>query len=257
MTSSSDPDQIRAEIERTRAALSSDVDTLAYEANPATMAKRKVGRVTGRLSGVRERVMGTAQDTAQNASATTSSAASSVTGAVQSASGTVQDAVQSAPGAAKAQTQGNPLAAGLIAFGAGLLVSALIPASEKEQQAAVALQEKAQPLTDEVTEVAKQAAQNLQGPAQDAAAAVTETATDAADTVKQEGTSAAQGVQEHAKDATNKVADQQKRRGVPRGGTTRRAATPYASKGEDAGFCAVGLSADAVLFQRGRYRDAF
>ena len=42
MTSSSNPDQIRADIERTRATLSSDVDTLAYEANPATKAKHTV-----------------------------------------------------------------------------------------------------------------------------------------------------------------------------------------------------------------------
>jgi uncharacterized protein YjbJ (UPF0337 family) len=203
---SSDPDQIRADIERTRAALSSDVNTLAYEANPTTMAKHKVGRVTGSLGGVRDRVMGTVQDSANSTSDATDSAMSSVSGAAQSAS----DAVQSAPGVVKSQTQGSPLAAGLIAFGAGLLVSALIPASDREAQAAAALQEKAQPLTDELTDVAKQTAQNLQGPAQEAAAAVRDTAADAAGTVKDEGTSAAQGVQEHAKDATDKVAEQQR-----------------------------------------------
>ncbi|WP_207843638.1 DUF3618 domain-containing protein [Williamsia soli] len=206
MTSSSNPDQIRADIERTRAALSSDVNTLAYEANPATMAKRKVGRVTGSLSSVREKVMGSATDTAQGTSDAASSAMSSVSDTAQSAS----DAVQSAPGALKAQTQGNPLAAGLIAFGAGLLVSALIPASEREQQAAVALQEKAQPITDEVTDIAKQTAQNLQAPAQEAAQAVKDTATDAAATVKDEGASAAQDVQDHAQQATTTVADQQR-----------------------------------------------
>ncbi|PXW36082.1 UNVERIFIED_CONTAM: uncharacterized protein DUF3618 [Williamsia faeni] len=206
MTTSSDPDQIRADIERTRAALSSNVNTLAYEANPATMAKRRVGRVTGSLGSVRDRVMGSAQDSAQSASGAKDSAVSSVTGAAQSAS----DAVQSAPGTVKAQTQGNPLAAGLIAFGAGLLVSSLIPASDREAQAAAALQEKAQPLTDELTNVAKQTAEHLQGPAQEAVAAVKDTAIDAAGTVKDEGASAAQDVQGHAKDATSRVADQQR-----------------------------------------------
>lgn len=206
MTSSSDPDQIRADIERTRATLSSDVNTLAYEANPTTMAKRKVGRVTGTLGSVREKVMGSASDTAQSTSDATSSALASVSDTAHSAT----DAVQSAPGAVKAQTQGNPLAAGLIAFGAGLLVSALIPASEREQQAAAALQEKAQPLTDEVTDIAKETAQNLQEPAQQAAASVKDTATGAAATVKDEGTSAAQDVQDHAQNATSTVADQQR-----------------------------------------------
>jgi hypothetical protein len=206
MTSSSNPDQIRADIERTRATLSSDVNTLAYEANPTTMAKRKVGRVTGTLGSVREKVMGSASDTAQSTSDATSSALASVSDTAHSAS----DAVQSAPGAVKSQTQGNPLAAGVIAFGAGLLVSALIPASEREQQAASALQEKAQPLTDEVTDIAKETAQNLQEPAQQAAASVKDTATGAAATVKDEGTSAAQDVQDHAQDATTTVADQQR-----------------------------------------------
>ena len=203
MTNSSNPDQIRADIERTRATLSSDVDTLAYEANPATKAKRTVGKAADRLSGIRNTIMGTASDTGHHTSQATSSAKSTVADTVQSASG----AMQSAPDAVTAQTQGNPLAAGLIAFGAGLLVSALIPASEKEQQAAATLQDKAQPLTDEVTAVAKQTAQNLQQPAQDAAAAVKETATDAVGTVKDESTTAAHDVQDHATNATTTVAD--------------------------------------------------
>ncbi len=44
MTASNDPDQIRAEIERTRSSLSYNVDNLAHEAKPSTIAKRKVGR---------------------------------------------------------------------------------------------------------------------------------------------------------------------------------------------------------------------
>ena len=62
MTTSKDPDQIRAEIERTRSSLSSNVNALAYEAKPSTMAKRKVGKVSGAVTGLRERVMGSAQD---------------------------------------------------------------------------------------------------------------------------------------------------------------------------------------------------
>ena len=49
----------------------------------------------------------------------------------------------------KAKAEGNPLAAGLIAFGAGLLISGLIPSSQKEQQAVSTLQEKAEPLKEQ------------------------------------------------------------------------------------------------------------
>ena len=102
MTTSNDPDEIRAEIERTRSRLSSNVDTLAHEAKPSTMAKRQVGKVSGTVSGLRDRVMGSAHDSASNAGDAAQSAVSSAT-----------DAVQSAPSAVRQQAQGNPLAAGL------------------------------------------------------------------------------------------------------------------------------------------------
>ncbi|MDV7242912.1 MULTISPECIES: DUF3618 domain-containing protein [Rhodococcus] len=195
MTTSQDPDRIRADIERTRRNLSADVDTLAREANPTTIAKRKVGRMTSAVGGVRDRVMGSAQDAGSSLADAQSSAA---------------DAAQSAPRAVRRHTQGNPLAAGLIAFGAGLLVASMLPASEREQEAALAVKEKAEPLTQELTDVAKDAAQNLKEPAQNATQAVKETVTEAADTVKAEGTSAAQDVQGRAADAKDTVREQQR-----------------------------------------------
>ncbi len=113
------------------------------------------------------------------------------------------------PAPVRQQAQGNPLAAGLVAFGAGLVVAALIPASEKEQQAAVAVKDKAQPLQQQVTDVAKDTAGNLKEPARQAVLAVKDTATDAASTVKDEGTSAAQDVQSQAQDAKDAEQDQQ------------------------------------------------
>ncbi len=195
MTTSQEPDRIRADSERTRRNLSADVDTLAREANPTTIAKRKVGRMTSAVGGVRDRVMGSAQDAGSSLADAQSSAA---------------DAAQSAPRAVRQHTQGNPLAAGLIAFGAGLLVASMLPASEREQEAALAVKEKAEPLTQELTDVAKDAAQNLKVPAQNATQAVKETVTEAADTVKAEGTSAAQDVQGRAADAKDTVREQQR-----------------------------------------------
>ena len=78
-----------------------------------------------------------------------------------------------------AKTQGNPLAAGLIAFGAGLLVSSLIPASQKEREAADALKTAAEPLTTELTEAAKNVAEGLREPAQEAMENVKASAADA------------------------------------------------------------------------------
>jgi len=103
------------------------------------------------------------------------------------------------------KTQGNPLAAGLIAFGAGLLVSSLIPPSAKEREAAEALKSAAEPVTTEITEAAKDMAQGLKEPAQEAMDNVKATAADAADHVKGEGQAAVSDVKATAADAKDHV----------------------------------------------------
>ncbi|MFB0840543.1 hypothetical protein ACETK3_21425, partial [Arthrobacter sp. E44] len=78
-----------------------------------------------------------------------SSAGDSLHQATDTVSAKLSDAghtVSAAPDQVKAKTAGNPLAAGLIAFGAGLLVSSLIPPSQKEREAADQLKTAAQPL---------------------------------------------------------------------------------------------------------------
>ena len=140
---SSDPEVIRQQIEDTRRELSYDVDALNEKVNPARVVDRRVTAAKGRLSNIKEKVMGSAQDTTSQAHGMASNAAGSVQGAASSAADSVQSAastavstVQQAPDMAIRQTQGNPLAAGLIAFGVGWLVSSLLPASEKEKQLA-------------------------------------------------------------------------------------------------------------------------
>ncbi|MCW2620465.1 MAG: hypothetical protein JWL64_67 [Frankiales bacterium] len=197
MTTSNDPDQIRREIEATRAELSSDVNALSDKVSPAQIAERQKAKISGAARSVKESIMGSAD------SATSS--AQSALSTVQDKVGSVGDAVSEAPGTVKAKARGNPLAAGLIAFGAGALIASLFPASEKESQAAAAIKEKAQPLVEEVTSVAKEAAGHLQEPAQNALESVKSTATDAVDTVKDEAATAKDDVQGQALDAKDSV----------------------------------------------------
>ncbi len=185
-TDSNDPDQIRREIEATRADLSQNVNALTDSVKPGNVARRQVDKVMGGAADFRDKVMGGADD------------ASSATG----------NAVGAAPTAVRRGTRGNPVAAGLIAFGAGWLVASLIPASSAEQQAATALKDKAQPLTEGVTQAAKEVASNLQEPLQQAAAEVKSTATDATATVKDQASSSAQDVSSSAQDAAGQVKDQ-------------------------------------------------
>src|SRR5690242_6593271 len=110
---SSDPDVIRRQIEDTRRELSYDVDALNEKVNPARVMDRRVSAAKGRMSRVKEKVMGSAQDTTYQAQGVAFNAA----GTVQDAASTAVETVQQAPDMVVRQTQGNPLAAGLIAFG--------------------------------------------------------------------------------------------------------------------------------------------
>jgi hypothetical protein len=125
--------------------------------------------------------------------------------ALQDKASAVGDAVSNAPAQVKQKARGNPLAAGLIAFGAGLLVSGLIPSSQKEQEAVSTLQEKAEPLKEKATEAAKEVASNLQEPAQEAAQSLKETAAQGVQNVKDEGVSAKQDVQGQMQDSAETV----------------------------------------------------
>lgn len=184
---SDDPDQIRARIEATRGGLSDDVNALADKVNPTHVAKRQANRVRGVATRAKDKVMGAASDMGSNANSTGSSVAS-----------TLSDA----PAKLQSQTAGNPLAAGLIAFGVGWLVGSLLPATDREQQAAVKVKDTALPA---VSDAAKQVTDSLKQPAQQAVDAVKETAGAAADTVKDESANAAQEVKDQAQDAKDTV----------------------------------------------------
>ena len=184
---SNDPEAIRREIERTRIDLSENVNALGEKVNPGSIAKRQVSRVRDAATSVKDSVMGSAADGAGAAAAD------------------VRDTVNGASGTAARKAQGSPIAAGLIAFGAGLLVASLLPASQVEQQAAEKVKDTAQPMVDDLADSAKEAAENLKEPAHQAVQEVKAAATDAAATVQDEATAAAADVKTQAQDAKDTV----------------------------------------------------
>lgn len=202
---SENPDVIRADIEATRARLGTNVDAVADKVTPSHIVQRQADKVKETVKenvkdavfGVKEKVMGTADHAAGNVHS-----AAGTAGAHFSDAGA---AIGDAPTQVKTKTQGNPLAAGLIAFGAGLLVSSLIPASQKEREAADALKTAAEPLTSELTEAAKHVAEGLKEPAQAAMENVKATATDATEHVKAEGQGAVSDVKDRTVEARDNV----------------------------------------------------
>src|SRR5215213_3837597 len=180
---SSDPDVIRRQIEDTRRELSYDVDALNEKVNPARVVDRRMTAAKGRVARVKEKVMGSAHDTTYR----TQGAASNAAGSVQNAASSAVDTVQQTPDMIVRQTQGNPLAAGLIAFGVGWLVSSLLPATEKEkqlaQQAETAVKENKDALLAPAKQAAQEIGEELKPAAQQAVDEVKSTAQDAATTV--------------------------------------------------------------------------
>ena len=183
---SENPDAIRADIEATRARLGTNVDAVADKVSPSHIVQRQTDKVKDAVFGVKDKVMGAADHGGESVSE-------------------VGSVIGDAPAQLKAKTQGNPLAAGLIAFGAGLLLSSLIPASEQEREAAEALKNAAEPLTAELSEVAKEVAEGLKEPAQEALENVKTTAADATEHLKAEGQGAIADVQERASEAQDNI----------------------------------------------------
>ncbi len=200
-----DPDRIRREIEGTQRNLSTDVNALTEKVSPGRVVERRVGKLRTAVVGAKDRVMGTAADQASTAGDKLGSVASATGDKLGSAAETVGDA----PESIRRGTQGNPLAAGLIAFGAGWLVSSLLPASEPErrlaEQATDLAREHVAPAAQHAAEEVKE---NLREPVQQAADSVRSEAADAASTVKDEARSATGDVSDRAQEAQQRVRSQ-------------------------------------------------
>ncbi len=187
-TRSDDPEVIRRDIESTRADISRNVDALTEKVSPSRVVGRKVDRAKGAVGSVKDKVMGSSDDPYDHRSV------GGVTDKASSVASSIGDTATSAPSIARQKTRGNPLAAGMIAFGVGWLASSLLPATDKEQQAASAVKDKASEHSDTLTAPIKEAAgnakENLRAPAQDALQSVKGTATEATATVKDEAAAA-------------------------------------------------------------------
>jgi gas vesicle protein len=199
-----------ADIEATRASLSRDIDELTDKVSPARVVERRKEAAKSRFSGIRDKVMGAAPDLgAVTSHVPGMGSGGSGPGVGERASGVASSVGDSVSGTASgavdtlsSKAQGNPLAAGLVAFGAGMLVSALIPVSEKEaqvaHQAVDAAKEHGQPLVDEAKSIGQQMGSDLAETATESAQQVKETAQESVQHVKEEGQSSAQSVKDEA-----------------------------------------------------------
>lgn len=208
----SDPDEIRGNIEQTQQALSADVDALTDKVSPPKIMERRVQQTRSAVTSVKDKIMGGTAEQTSSMGGTVNSTASSAKDTLASTASSAADVASSAPEMARRRTQGNPLAAGLIAFGAGWLISSLLPATEPEQQVASQVKdlatEKGRPVVQQLSQAGQQVAQELGESAQQKAQSVKETATDAASTVADEAQTRAGDVTDRAQEARGRVTEQ-------------------------------------------------
>ena len=183
--------EINREIERTRAHLGQNLDELGDKVSPGQVMERKKQAARSRVAGWKDSIMGSASQAG-------SSVSGSASGAVHGIGDTASGAVESV----QARAEGNPLAAGVIAFGAGMLLSSLFPATRAEQRLAQqgvdAAKEHGQPVIDE----AKAMAGDMGGQLKETAAA-------GAEEVKTSAQESAQNLKEEGRDSAQQVKDQQ------------------------------------------------
>ncbi|MFD3685407.1 DUF3618 domain-containing protein [Nocardiopsis sp. NPDC058631] len=175
-------DRIRQDIELTRAELTQDTDKLVSRANPRTEIDRRTRQVRHRAQEMKDRVMG---------SMPSGSDGDSTGSAIRQNAGQLADTVRSAPQQAAQQTRGNPLAAGLIAFGAGLLAASLLSESKAEQRAAQQVQNRAGGMIEPVEQAVSESVDRVKEQA-------TESARDAGEQLKESASEKAQSTGEQA-----------------------------------------------------------
>lgn len=198
---SNNPDDIRADIDRTRAALGRDVDALAEKTDPAKVVDRQTDKIGGKWTQLRKSVMGSADDHPY------SSSDNSTMDDAREMADQASQRVKQAPDEVKRRTRGNPLAAGVIALGAGWLIGSLLPASKPEQDLAATAKDKTEPAIEEAKSVARDMGETLQPQAQEAAESVTDSARSGMENVKSEGQHHASDIKDDVQHAAKDVRD--------------------------------------------------
>ena len=109
--------EMRVEIEQKRSDLSYDIEAIEDRVSPSRVARRRTDAVKSRFSGARDAVMGRVDDTTDTARS-------------------LADSASDAPHEVTRATRGNPIAAGVVAFGLGMLTAAILPETPAEKQLA-------------------------------------------------------------------------------------------------------------------------
>jgi len=185
-----DPDEIRQEIEQTRAEMGETVDAIGYKADVPSRAKEKVGE---KMDNVKAKV----SDTASRAKEAVTGAAPRAGGAVSGSASRVGDAtpnggeVKKSARRAVGLAQENPLGLAIGAAALGFLAGLAMPSSRVED-------ERLGPVADQVKDKVKETGQEALERGKQVAQEATQTAVQ---TAKEQGQDLAQSAKQNAQEA--------------------------------------------------------
>ena len=173
-------DELTAQIRTTRQRMDGTLDDIGDRAGPGRLTER----LKGALTNTKDTLMGTAGDARDQVAGTTGDAADAV----------------------RQRSQGNPLAAGLVAFGAGLLAGSVLPESRTEHALARELQTKAQgPVRDQLQQSAGAVADRVGERVEDAKDHIVDDTREAKDELASDVSDRTDAVKEHARSAADDV----------------------------------------------------
>ena len=180
-------EELNAEIADTRQSLAEDLDALQDKVSPSAVVQRRKEAMSYRMRSFGSRIMGTAHSVRESAGDTASGSGARVRETTSGFTDTAQNRVE-----------GSPLAAGLVAFGVGVVVAGLAPASGAESRASRRLvdtaKEQGAPVAEAVKTSGQEMASGLGDKATEAVQDVKDTAKQSASRVKNEASSSADTV---------------------------------------------------------------
>lgn len=185
--------ELKREADMQRARMGETLEAIGDRLSPPRMVERRKAAVGQTFRNMKERVMGSPtyeEPMTERLSNRAGDAMSSASDTMQSAA----QKVQHAPEAIADQARGNPIAAGVIAFGAGMLLATVFPESSTEQR----LVSQAKPQLQRAAEEAKNMGRDVASDARDEAQRATEA-------VKSAGSDAAQNVRDQARESKQEL----------------------------------------------------
>lgn len=203
-------DELREDIARRRGRISRDVDEIGNRVRPGRVLARSTYRVRRRVIDLRDDVMGNEQteypwqETDRGAGGTMTQTRERMSDRMSEMADTAaekmheaEETITEVPQMVRRQTRGNPLAAGLIAFGGGLLIASIFGPTEAERSAA----RRAQPLVQDAMDEVKETGEEM-------AAEMKDSAMRSADDIKDEARQAGERLRDEASDAARTTSEQ-------------------------------------------------